>query len=170
MNRNLHNQLINLLWTAFGFAPMVIYWSRAGSLVPLYVFCIISLAGAFVPPKFYQLSTQPKLYRQLGALKVRALVQDGDWVKPATTSGKQSAAIIRNRAQAKRYLHTLRMYENFHWVCLLLFLLSSGHAIIMGQYLRGCLILLANVIYNVYPILLQQYNRLRITGLFQSRP
>jgi hypothetical protein len=169
LNRTLRNQLINLFWTMLGFAPVLVYWCRAESLLFLYVCIAVSLAGALVPGRFYQLSPRPQLYRRLGVTAIRAVVQDGDLAKQAPATGRPSKARIANRAQAGRYLHTLRMYENFHWICFLFFLLSSGHAFIQRQYLLAVLITLGNLIYNICPMLLQQYNRARIRAVLAAR-
>jgi hypothetical protein len=55
---------------------------------------------------------------------------------------------------------------NLFWtiiLCLLFFSLTSVHAIIFKQYLLGIFIIIANVLYNVCPLLLQQYNRARVS-------
>ncbi|WP_410479076.1 hypothetical protein [Pedobacter psychrodurus] len=45
------------------------------------------------------------------------------------------------------------------------FSVSTLHALYYTQYIIAILITLLNIIYNIYPIMLQQYNRLRMVQM-----
>jgi len=149
------NQVINFFWTILCFTPIITYWLKTGPVAACWWFIAVSFIGLMVPPKWLQLSHNPKFYERLGARFVRKFVQNGDYAK----SDKR---VISNKANAQLYSKTLLMYEKYHFLCLLFFLFTGLHAILLGKYLLAGLVFLANVVYNVYPMLLQQYNRARI--------
>lgn len=73
--------------------------------------------------------------------------------------------VISNQANARQYLSKIALQERYHYSCFVFFTLSAFSALVGGKIQMALLISIANVIYNVYPILLQQYNRLRIQRL-----
>ncbi len=159
MNRSVSNQLINFFWTILCFAGIFIYWYSAPLVVTLYWFIGGSLASALIPTKYYQLSRRRKYYERLGVKRIRALVQDGSWRRQG------NAALIGSRIQAANYLKTVAMYQRFHMICLVFFTLSAGHALAHHRIGLAVIITISNIIYNVCPILLQQYNRARIAAI-----
>jgi hypothetical protein len=152
------NQVINFFWTILCFAPVVTYWLRIGDLTACWYFIGLSFVGLLIPAKWLQLSRNPKTYERLGAKLIRKFVQNGDYAK-------RGARVISNKSNALLYGKTILTYEKFHFLCLLFFLFTGIYAILFEQYLLAVLIFLANVIYNIYPMLLQQYNRARIFRL-----
>lgn len=162
------NQLINVFWTFFAFMPVVWYWYFNQDLPWLIFFVALSVASGFLPGKWYrrlQVSRDRRFYERAGIRFVRELVQDGGFSN--RISGKKHFK-VQERNKGVNYLKTIEMYERFHIECLLFFLLTSVHAFFNGLYVFSFIMLLANIIYNVCPILLQQYNRLRL-GYFNQR-
>ena len=51
--------------------------------------------------------------------------------------------------------------EQIHATLLVLCIFTGTYAFVVGVKATGVLITAGNVVFNVYPILLQQYNRLR---------
>lgn len=122
----------------------------------------ISLLSALLPKKFYnhlQFSNNRGFYEKLGVKTVRKFVQNGDFSKKLSAS--KDSSIIESVKDAKRYLQTIEMYNRFHWVCFLFFLLSTIHAIWKNQIAMSFAILLVNILYNMTAILIQQYNGMR---------
>jgi Glycosyl-4,4'-diaponeurosporenoate acyltransferase len=149
------NQLLNLVWTIICFAAVFMYWLKTGPIAACWWFISVSFLGLVVPAKWLQVSRDPKFYERLGTKLVRKFVQNGDYAK-------RGRRVVSNKTNAILYSKTILMYEKYHFLCLLFFLFTSIHAILFDQYLLAALIFLANVIYNIYPMLLQQYNRARI--------
>ena len=69
---------------------------------------------------------------------------------------------IRSKEDLLRLRRQIAVYERFHLFCLIFFLSTMIAAIVHGRISLAILILIANMIYNVYPLLIQQYNRMRM--------
>jgi hypothetical protein len=156
------NQVVNLFWTILCFIPVITYWLSAGRLLWCFIFIGLSVLSLLIPLKHLQLSHNPKFYESLGVRFARKFVQQGEYVNRFIRKTNPNYRIVKHKANAAQYLKTTVMYERFHLMCFIYFVLTAIHALITGQYLLLALILIANIIYNVYPILLQQYNRTRI--------
>ncbi|WP_345209941.1 hypothetical protein [Mucilaginibacter gynuensis] len=118
----------------------------------------VSFLSLLIPSGWLQLSQNPKFYVKAGARFIRKFVQNGDWFKNDTP-------VISNRFGAMQYKATIIMYERFHFLCLVFFILTSIYALIHQQYVIALLVFLANMIYNVCPIILQQYNFSRLLNI-----
>jgi hypothetical protein len=161
--RELTNQSINLFWTVSCFSPVIIFWFRRGPNGWFWLFLGISLVVTFLPEKIlrlFQLSNKRKFYENLGVRFIRKLVQDGEIAK--TTNIRQGSFRIHNIKQARGYLRTIAMYERYHWLCLIFFLLTAIYALRIGYTSLAGWITLANLLYNGCSLLLQQYNYLKI--------
>jgi hypothetical protein len=163
LNPEFLNQLINFFWTILCFTPVIWFWKKEGINGYFYSFIVAALLTGAVPKKILDLlmlSSGRRLYENLGVRQVRKFVQNGDVIR--RIAGKQKHFIINDVAQARRYLKTIAMYERFHWVCCIFFLLTALLCFIEGEWEFGFIILLANLVYNLFAILLQQYNKIRI--------
>lgn len=164
------NQLINLFWTIVSFILIGFYWgfhfAENRSPWMLITSIVLSMLVCFLPSKWLgalTLSKRRKTYEKLGLKFFRHFVQDGTLVNRHLRKHKKDFAVIRNRNHAISYLRTIAIQERFHYCCLVLFSLTTLCAITNGRPVMGLLLFLSNMLYNIYPILLQQYNRLRIT-------
>lgn len=164
------NQAINFFWTILCFIPVIICWYTANSLAPCYWFLALSLLCLFIPSRLLQLSNNPVFYTRAGIKFFRRFVQNGDYANRLIRKNKPEYTLIKSKRGALAYTKTLAMYQAYHLCCLVFFMLTMVYALINKYYLLGFMILLSNVVYNVYPVLLQQYNRARIkriNGRFQ---
>jgi hypothetical protein len=166
------NQLINVFWTITSFSVVGWYWGeyfaedRAEWL--LYAFIVASVLAFNIPVKLISalnLSTDPRTYELIGVRAMRWLVQDGMLVQRVNQRLDRNQKVIPNREAARRYLNKIVVQERYHYGCFVFFSLSSASAIPAGKTGMALLMAISNIIYNVYPILLQQYNRLRIRKL-----
>ncbi|MFC0514249.1 hypothetical protein ACFFGT_08565 [Mucilaginibacter angelicae] len=159
------NQLINFFWTILGFAAVLVYWVSAGLSAWFYIFIVLSIIPAFLSQKIFaglQLSNSTELYERLGVRFIRKFVQQGDIANRLVRKNDPAYQVIRIKANPEGYLKTIMMYERYHFICLIFFLLTSGMALVEGRYIQALIIMISNMFYNFYPILLQQYNRIRI--------
>ena|SRR5690606_23108589 len=158
------NQLLNILWSIACFTPIVMYWLDHGAEKWLYAFLFLSVVIAFMPKTFFnklKLFGSKISYENWGVKTFRKFVQEGNhrWANRTPTK------YISNMLDASRYLNKIAMYERYHWCCLIFFVCTSIHCFVHGEVIYGVIITMANVIYNVPTLLLQQYNRLRINAL-----
>ncbi|QEM10757.1 hypothetical protein [Mucilaginibacter rubeus] len=159
------NQFINFFWTILGFTAVVSYWVSAGLSTWFYLFLIVSIIPVILPQKVadhLQLSSNTKFYERFGIRFIRKFVQHGDFANQLARTSDPRYRVIRNGAAPANYLKTIMMYERYHFMCLIFFLLTSIITLTKGYYLQFLLITISNIFYNFYPILLQQYNRVRI--------
>jgi hypothetical protein len=166
------NQIINIFWTTLSFVIVGTYWGRylAEQRSPsiMAVFVLLSILTSFIPSSWidkFTLSKSKKTYERIGVNWLLFFVQNGILVNSIQKKQGKRPGLIHNRKQAENYLKTIRMQERFHYCCFVLFTLSTVSAFMTGKKGIALLILLCNVSYNVYPMLLQQYNRIRINRL-----
>jgi hypothetical protein len=60
-------------------------------------------------------------------------------------------------------LKKIQMYEQYHVACLLFFSFSAFIGIYNHDFIYTVLAVSANIVYNVIPLLIQQYNRIRLS-------
>jgi hypothetical protein len=162
------NQLLNLCWTVISFLPVLFYWLSRKPDIWLYTFIILSLLFGMLPKKFYkqlQPSSNLKFYKKYGVLTIRRFVQNGDLINHFFRQKSPHYKVINDLRQIKGYLETIAMYERYHFMCFMFFLSTSILSLMEQKPVLAILITLSNIIYNVCPIFLQQYNRLRIERL-----
>ncbi|OOQ58183.1 glycosyl-4,4'-diaponeurosporenoate acyltransferase CrtO family protein [Mucilaginibacter pedocola] len=159
------NQAVNFFWTILCFIPVIGFWFAEGLTTWFYIFCSISIISLLIPARLLQLSNSPKFYEKLGVRVIRKFVQNGDLVKRISKNTRQQLRVIKGRESAIGYSSTIVMYERYHFLCFVFFLLTTAFALFIGKIPIAIIILVANVIYNICPILLQQYNRARLTRL-----
>jgi hypothetical protein len=155
------NQAINFFWTIICFIPVIAFWMAADTFW-LYIFIGISVVSLLMPAKLLQLSSKPSFYENLGVKFIRKLVQGGDYANRLIKIKNPRYKLIKNKASVAQYMRTIIMYERYHFLCFVFFMLSAVYALINQHYIFFVLIIIANIIYNVCPILLQQYNRARV--------
>ena len=162
------NQLINFAWTILAFSIVVIYWAQQWNLPELLACLAVSFASIFIPLRCFRFAKDRKSYERAGILIAGQLVQNGGLVNRIRRRHDPGFRVIRMASMTK-FLRESVVYERYHLICLFFFLGSAIDAIVRGVYMTGLLIVLSNVIYNVYPVLLQQYYRLRVDGISARR-
>lgn len=160
------NQVLNFFWTFLCIAPVFWFWVKEGINLYFYSFLGISLMTGAMPRKVLDLlmfGSTRKFYENLGVKYILKFVQNGSLVR--MLSNRQSYAVINGKSHARQYLKTISMYERYHWICLLFFVLTAIYGFFHGYSKLAGVITAANVIYNLCPILLQQYNKFRISEI-----
>ena len=162
----LYNMVPNVLWSVINLVPLSFFCYSLLPLPTLYIFIGISLVPFFLPNSFLdkvQLARSAAVYKKLGVGMVNKLSQNG---------------IIVNRLMRKKYpgykgLHyapaSIRKlvqqtyaFEKFHWVMAVFFMLVILFAITINYWGWALLLMVNNLLYNVYPNLLQQYIRVKL--------
>jgi hypothetical protein len=159
------NQAINFFWTILCFIPIVMFWAEAGAMQLLYLLIFISFLSLIIPARLLQLSGSTKFYENLGVKLIRKLVQNGDYANKTLKKRNPQHKLIKGKAHAAQYMRTIIMYERYHFLCFTFSMLTAVYALINTHYGFFVIIVMANIIYNVCPILLQQYNRARVLKL-----
>lgn len=162
---SLYNAAANVLWSLLAFAPVSIFCYRFMDRAWLWAFVGASLIAYIVPAstlKYLELSSTVQTYRRLGVHRVNDFVQHGTLINRLLRRSYPDYQHMRSRASLALLLQGTHMQERFHWTALLFFFLSSLYGVARGYPAWALLITIINVVYNLFPIWLQQYIRLRL--------
>lgn len=139
--------------------------SVAPHVVPFLVACAASVSAWWLPPAWYrtrEVERDGRVYECLGVRLFRRVVPNGDWVNAWRRRRDPSFRVVSNYATAVEHWRRAMEGERNH---LVLFLMSGAAAVYawrLGWSGWGKYFVVANVLVNVYPILLQRYTRARI--------
>lgn len=167
--RGIYNAVPTVVWSLLGFLPISMFCYRFMERMWLYLFLFVSLLAYMLPTSQFsrlELSSEAAVYRQLGVHRVNRFVQDGRLVNDLLQRNHPHYRRILSHAAAVRLMRTTYFQERFHWAGFLCFLLSSLYALGHDHIAWALLLLLTNIIYNRYPIWLQQYVRVRLKRCF----
>lgn len=162
------NAAANLLWTALFFLPVSLFCFWHVSRPWLYSFLAISLIPHIAPApvrRWTQLSPDPAAYLRWGVPQIHRFVQDGKWIRRVARRRQPDNVLTLRREHISRLLRTTYMREQFHASGFLFFLLTAIYALLKHEFFWALAIVLANTGYNLYPLWLQQYLRLRLLRL-----
>ncbi len=170
VKRQILHQLINIFWTVLAFAPIIAFWLAAGLNIVFYLLLTLSLCVLFLPDRIYrqiQMSDHIRDYEKLWLKTFRKFTQEGDYVQQLIARGQGTLRMSRTKRNFINYGKTIAIYERYHLLCMVFFLVSAIYAIVLTNLAIALLITIANIIYNVMPLLLQQHNRLRIAKMLE---
>jgi hypothetical protein len=168
----LYNQLINFFWSILAFAPIVYFCYQYLPPKLLYIFSGISCLVIFLPTSLLnkiQLSQSSQAYTQIGIRFIKKYTQDGDLVNRIIKNQHPQYKYVENKQAIKKLIGKSYMQEKFHYLVFVFFLCIMVYAILLGLIGWAIFIGIANIIYNLYPIFLQQYNRIRINSLLKRQ-
>lgn len=168
----LYNQLINFFWSMLAFIPVVYFCYQYLPLKLLYMFGGISCIVVFLPTAWLnkiQMSQSTRVYQQIGIRFVKKYTQDGDLVNRLIKKQHSQYKYVEGKQSFKKLISKSYMNERFHYLVFVFFVCIMVEAFIFGLIGWGIFLLVANIIYNVYPIFLQQYNRIRINYLIKRQ-
>lgn len=162
-----YNAVPNVFWSVLGLAPISVYCYQHLERPWLYGLLAFSLPALGLPAAwfhYWQLSRAPAAYRRLGVPVVNRFTQHGDLIQGLIRRRHPQYRRVRSRPTLVAVLRATYHQERFHLVLFLFFLLTSLYAAALGHGRWALLIGLTNVGYNLYPMWLQQYLRVRLTG------
>ncbi len=161
----LANAVPNVLWSVLGLGPIGVFCYQLMARPWLYGLLGVSLLAYAVPASwfgYWQLSRTPAAYRKLGVAAVNRVTQHGDFVNRLLRRWYPRHRHVRTRAAVAALVRTTYHQERFHLVLFLFFLFISLYAAARGYAGWALLVALTNVGYNLYPMWLQQYIRVRL--------
>jgi len=162
-----YNAVPNLLWSALSLTPLTIFCYQHVARPWLYGFILVSLLVYGLPfSQFWrlQLSTNLARYKQLGVPRLNHFTQHGTFVNWLIRRTYPQYRHVRSRAALASFRRTTYYQEQFHLVLFVFFLLVGAYAVGHGEMGWAALLCLINLGYNLYPVWLQQYLRLRLAA------
>lgn len=163
-----YNAVPNVLWSVLSLLPLTVFCYQYVARPWLYGFGALSLLAYACPTawlRHLQLSATPTAYRKLRVPALNHLTQRGTLVKRLLRQRYPQYRPVLPRADRAKLVRTTYQQERFHWATLVFFLLATGYALALGHLGWAGLLTLLNVGYNLYPIWLQQYLRIRLHHL-----
>ena len=160
-----YNAVPNVFWSVLSLVPLCVFCYQHMARPWLYGLLAVSLLAYALPAswfRYWQLSSKPAPYRKLRVPLVNRFTQHGDFVNRLIRHQYPNYRHVRHRASAAALRSTSYHQERFHVVLFLFFLLSCFYAAAHGHWKWAGILALINVGYNLYPIWLQQYLRVRL--------
>lgn len=163
---NWYNMIPNVVWSVLNLVPIAIYCYNNVDHRSLYVFIALGLLPGFFPKSFYdrmQVGKTPRMYKRLGVSFVNKLAQNGVIVNRLVRKKfPDYKMILYQRSSINKLLQQTYMFEKFHFVMFVFFLLITLYALVKTHFWWAIIITITNLLYNIYPNLLQQYIRLKL--------
>lgn len=159
----------NLVWTVLFLSPVAIFCYRFVNQQSIYILLGISLIPAFFPNSFYdniQLSRNPKFYKRFGVQFINKFAQNGSLLNKYVRKkypGLKSLPV--NKLPGEKQFSRTYFFEKFHFSMFIFFGAVTVYALVKDYLLWAFIISICNLFYNIYPNLLQQYIRLRLSSV-----
>ena len=170
------NLILIALLCSTTLAPCVIFYVAGdGEFKWLCVFIAISYLISRLPKSFYdrfQISTDLKFYKRLGVDKFKRLATNGDLINRKIRKKYPTHRNVTNYETVRRNLDETYAIEKSHTVLFVFCLLTNIHAFWANSMGIAITLFIGNILFNYYPNLLQQYNRIRymrVVNNFSSR-
>jgi hypothetical protein len=146
-------------------APCVLFYFRgAGEFKWLGLFIGISYLISRLPKRFYdqlQISTNLKVYKKLKVDLFKKLSTNGDFINKKIRTKYPTHRNVKNLETIREKLNETYSIEKAHTVLFVFCLLTSIYAFWTNSIATAILLFIGNTLFNYYPNLLQQYNRIR---------
>ena len=162
----LYNILPNTIWSVLNLLPISIFCYSLINLQLFYTFLIISLLSIFLPQSCFnriQLEKTPSFYKKTGVTFINRFTQNGDVINGLIRKKfPQYKVVSTGRQSINKVLQQTYMFEKFHFAMFLSFILITIYAVKYDYLWWAFILSVNNIIYNVYPCILQQYIRVRL--------
>jgi hypothetical protein len=146
-------------------APCVIFYFRGdGKLHWMFFFIVISYLISRLPRSFYdkiQFSNNNKLYKSLGVDKFKKFSTNGDFINRRIRKNYPNHRNVTNLQTVNEKLIETYTIEKSHTVLFVFCLLTNIYALVTNAIGTTIILFVGNILFNLYPNLLQQYNRIR---------
>jgi hypothetical protein len=167
-----YNAIPNFLWTIIHLAPSMIYCWNYTAPQGIYIGLGGSFLFALLPAgllKRLQLSSDTAVYKKIGVGIIRKYSQDGDLINRLLRKQYPAYRVIEGERAMPAYISKTYMAERFHLMMLVFMGFISVWALLEQRWGWALLIMVNNVLYNLYPMFLQQYNRIRLIQAMKRR-
>lgn len=146
-------------------APCVIFYFKGeGEFKWILVFIAISYVVSRLPKTFYdrfQILTDLKIYKKLGVDKFKKLASNGDLINKTIRKKHPAHLNVTNFETIKENINETYTIEKSHAVLFTFCLLTTIYTLWMNSIRTTITLFIGNTLFNYYPNLLRQYNRIR---------
>jgi hypothetical protein len=164
--QNSYNLIPNFIWSVLSLTPISVFCYKYIELKLLYVFLAISALPIFFPNSFFdkiQLGKTTTIYKKLGVPIINKIAQNGDIINRHIRRQFPDFKVVTfQKPSTNRLLQQTYLYEKFHFVLFIFFILATVYALSKKYFGWALILTLTNLVYNIYPNLLQQYIRIKL--------
>ena len=165
-----YNQTVNVFWSLICLGPLGYFCYIHLELKWLWIFLAFSVPAVLLPEAFYdaiQWSRRTEDYERIGIRFLRKFTQDGDLVNRKLRQRDPGYKTFDNPAKLQQLVQKTYVFEKVHLAMLLFFLYTAVYALDKRLTVWALALTAANILFNIYPNLLQQYNRLRLRQILK---
>lgn len=160
----------NLVWTALFLLPVAVFCYSLMTPKTVFILLGISLIPIFFPNSFFdgiQISKSTIFYKKIGVKYINKLAQNGELLnRYLRKKYPDFKTISPTKSSIKKQYYQTYFFEKFHFSLFLFFTAITIYAVVRGCFDWAIGLFICNLLYNIYPNLLQQYIRLRLlTGI-----
>ena len=156
----------NLLWSALFLVPITFFCYTSLKSKIFFLLLGTSLITLFLPNAFFdfiQLSKKRSFYQRIGVRFINKFAQNGYLLNRYLRSKHPNyRAISKAKASIKKQLSQTYFFEKFHFCLFIFFSSVTVYAIIKDYPVWAVIFSISNLLYNIYPNLLQQYIRVKL--------
>lgn len=162
-----YNYIIVVLFCGTNLAPIIIYYMHGKGewkwfIITLATSLLINLLPNAIIDKI-QFSQSVSFYRNLGVHIFKKFVTNGDIINRQIRRKFPRHRIVQDLKSAEFQLEETYTSEKLHWVFFILTIETIIYIFSSKESLEIVILLIfSNIIFNFYPNLLQQYNRIRL--------
>jgi hypothetical protein len=174
----IHRRFMTTALVAFWVAPMVfflfIFWQSDQRLLSMA--CLVAMIPSVLAVALPEAWMRPRLwekrgavYRSLGVREFKRCLIGGDYINRQARRTNPSFRVFADEATLRRLDADTRAAEKGHALWLLVSLPAALFAAYTGWPTYAILLMLSNLVVNVYPILVQRDTRARIAVITHRR-
>lgn len=161
-----YNMVPNLVWSILNLSPISVFCFNFLNFSYFYIFLGISFLPIFLKNSFLdklQISKNTKTYQKIGVHLVNYVTQNGAIINGLIKNRFPTYRVVTNKKSSlARLINQTYLFEKFHLIFFLFFTLVIIYALGQDYFYWAFVIFITNIVYNIYPNLLQQYLRLRL--------
>ncbi len=126
----------------------------------------VCLVPVFFPNSFFdtiQVSGDAHFYRKIGVRYINTLAQNGSLLNRFLRKKYQNFKVVsKSKSSIKKQYYQTYFFEKFHFSLFLFFTIVTIYAGLQRHFYWVLTLTISNLLYNIYPNLLQQYVRVKL--------
>lgn len=164
----LYNAVPNVAWSIVHLVPVSVFCYKWLDLPLLYSFLAVSLLTVLLPRSFFKAIEAGRtvtVYKKLGVTFINKFTQNGQIINGLIRKRFPQYKVVNSQKRSlNKLFQQTYVFEKFHFMLFIFFVCTTAYALIIKQVMWAIVLLFSNILYNVYPCLLQQYIRIRLAA------
>lgn len=159
-----YNIIPNIIWSVICLIPISVFCYTRMDTKIFYSFLVLSILTLLLPKSFFHLLQFGKtisFYKKSGVIFINKFTQNGTVINKIIRKEFPQYRVVSKRNISKMISQSY-MFEKFHFSLFSFFILTTLYALLQKSFVWVLIFITTNIIYNMYPILLQQYIRMKI--------